>query len=157
MSLGLALAIFGAAIAAGLAGIGSAKGVQISGEAAAGVVAERPEMFGKMLVLQALPGTQGIYGFLTAVLIMVQIGILGGTPLDLSLDQGMSFLAAGFPIGIVGLLSGIAQGKAAAASIHMTAKDESAFAKGITITAIVETYAILALLVSILLIYSIQL
>ena len=62
MSLGLALAIFGAAIAAGLAGIGSAKGVQISGEAAAGVVAERPEMFGKMLVLQALPGTQGIYG-----------------------------------------------------------------------------------------------
>ncbi len=156
MTLGLALAIFGAAIAAGLAGIGSAKGVQISGQAAAGVVAERPEMFGKMLVLQALPGTQGIYGFLTAVLVMVQVGVLGGSPLALSLEQGLSFFAAGLPIGIVGLFSGIAQGRAAAASIHMTAKDETAFAKGITITAIVETYAILALLVSILLIYSIQ-
>ncbi|MDO4289444.1 MAG: V-type ATP synthase subunit K [Eubacterium sp.] len=156
MTLGLALAIFGAAIAAGLAGIGSAKGVQISGQAAAGVVAERPEMFGKMLVLQALPGTQGIYGFLTAVLIMVQVGILGGSALSLGLEQGLAFLAAGIPIGIVGLFSGIAQGKAAAASIHMTAKDDTAFAKGITITAIVETYAILALLVSILMIYSIQ-
>ncbi|MEF9918244.1 MAG: V-type ATP synthase subunit K [Eubacterium sp.] len=156
MSLGLALAIFGAAIAAGFAGIGSAYGVQISGQAAAGVISEKPEMFGKMLVLQALPGTQGIYGFLTAVLIMVQIGVLGGSPVDLSIPQGLSFLAAGIPIGMVGLFSGIAQGKAAAASIHMAAKDESAFAKGITITAIVETYAILALLVSILLIYSIQ-
>lgn len=156
MTLGLALAIFGAAIAAGLAGIGSAKGVQISGQAAAGVVAERPEMFGKMLVLQALPGTQGIYGFLTAVLVMVQVGVLGGSPLALTLEQGLAFFAAGLPIGIVGLFSGIAQGKAAAASVHMTAKDDTAFAKGITITAIVETYAILALLVSILLIYSIQ-
>lgn len=156
MTLGLALAALGAALAAGFAGSGSAFGVQIAGSAAAGVVAEKPALFGKMLVLQALPGTQGIYGFLTAVLIMVRVGLLGGEAVDLSMEQGLAFVGAGLPIAIAGFFSGIAQGKAAASSILMTAKDEEAFAKGITITAIVETYAILALLVSILLLNSIQ-
>ena len=64
MTLGLILAIIGAALAAILPGIGSAYGVQIGGQAAAGVTSEKPELFGKLLVLQALPGTQGIYGFL---------------------------------------------------------------------------------------------
>lgn len=156
MSIGIVLALAGAAIAATFGGIGSAYGVKAGGQAAAGVVAEKPELFGRLLVLQALPGTQGIYGFLTAVLIMVRIGVLGGTPLDLTLDQGLSFFFAGIPIGIVGWWSGIYQGQTAVAAIHMTAKDPEASSRGITMTALVETYAILALLVSILMLYGIN-
>ncbi|MDD2414017.1 MAG: V-type ATP synthase subunit K [Eubacteriaceae bacterium] len=156
MSTGIIIAIFGAAICAALAGIGSAYGVQCAGQAAAGVCAEKPDLFGKLLVLQALPGTQGIYGFLVAVLIMVQTGVISGAPVDLTIQQGLAYLFAGLPIGIVGWWSGIYQGKTAAASILMTGKDPDASAKGITMTALVETYAILALLVSILLLFGIK-
>ena len=68
-SLGFALAILGAAVAALFAGIGSAKGVGIVGQAAAGVVSVDPSKFSKVLILQLLPGTQGLYGLLTAVLL----------------------------------------------------------------------------------------
>ena len=153
MTTGLVIAIIGAFLAAVLAGIGSAYGVQIGGQAAAGVVSEKPELFGKLLVLQALPGTQGIYGFLTAVLIMVRTGLLSGSPVALSAHQGWAFFVAALPMAIVGLLSAISQGKAAVAAIHMTAKQPDASAKGITMTALVETYAILALLVSVLLVF----
>lgn len=150
MTTGLVYALIGAGIAAGLAGIGSAIGVALGGKAAAGVISEKPELFGKVLILQALPGTQGIYGFLVAILIMVKIGMIGGTPLALTNAQGLGFLAAGIPIGIGGLVSGIYQGKMSAASISMTAKKPEMSARGMTMTAIVETYAILALLVSVL-------
>ncbi len=155
MFSGLTIAILGSALCAALACTGSAFGVQTAGKAGAGVLSEKPELFGKVLVLQALPGTQGIYGFLTAVLIMVQIGVLGGNPVELSVAQGWMFFFAALPIAIVGLLSGIAQGNTAAASIHMLAKETDSTAKGITMTALVETYAILALLISILLIFGI--
>ena len=153
MTTGLVIAIIGAFFAAVLPGIGSAYGVQIGGQAAAGVVSEKPELFGKLLVLQALPGTQGIYGFLTAVLIMARTGLLSGSLVALSAYQGWAFFVAALPMAIVGLLSAISQGKAAVAAIHMTAKQPDASAKGITMTALVETYAILALLVSVLLVF----
>lgn len=153
MTTGLVIAIIGAFFAATLPGIGSAYGVQIGGQAAAGVVSEKPELFGKLLVLQALPGTQGIYGFLTAVLIMVRTGLLSGNPVALNAYQGWAFFVAALPMAIVGLLSAISQGKAAVAAIHMTAKQPDSSAKGITMTALVETYAILALLVSVLLVF----
>ena len=108
-------------------------------------------------MLQALPGTQGIYGFLTAVIIIVRMGLLGGNPIALTTAQGWALFGAAMPIGIVGLFSAIYQGQTAAASIHMTAKQPDSSAKGITMTAMVETYAILALLVSILLVFGIQL
>ena len=146
------LAVLGAALAVGLGGIGSAKGVGIAGEAAAGLIAEDPDKFGQTLILQALPGTQGIYGFLPAVLVMVRTGLLSGSAVQLTTQQGWAFFAACMPMAIVGLLSAISQGKAAVASIHMTAKQPDSSAKGITMTALVETYAILALLVSVLLI-----
>jgi V/A-type H+-transporting ATPase subunit K len=157
MFSGLTIAILGAALCAALACTGSAFGVQSAGQAGAGILSEKPDLFGKVLVLQALPGTQGIYGFLTAVLIMVQIGLLGGAPVELSVNQGFMFLFAGLPVGVVGLLSGIAQGNTAAASIHMLGKEPDSTAKGITMTALVETYAILSLLISILLVFGIKL
>ena len=156
MSLGLALAVAGAAIAA-LAGVGSAVGVGIAGEAGAGVVAEDPGKFGPTLVLQALPGTQGIYGLLVAFLILAKIGMLGGSPLDMSWEQGLYLLFSGIPIGVVGIWSGIAQGKAAAAGIALIAKRPSELAKGMIYAAMVETYAVLALLISFLMYNSIQL
>ncbi len=147
MTIAQALAIFGAALAA-LAGIGSALGVGVAGQAAAGVTAEDPKKFGQTLVLQALPGTQGIYGLLIAFLILVKIGALSGNMVDLTTGQGLAFLAAGAPIGLVGIWSGLAQGKAAAAGIQMIAKRPSELAKGMIYAAMVETYAVLALLIS---------
>ncbi|MBQ1339961.1 MAG: V-type ATP synthase subunit K [Ruminococcus sp.] len=154
-SLGLALAIIGAACASLFAGIGSAKGVGLVGEAAAGVVSVDPNKFSKVLILQLLPGTQGLYGLLTAILMLRKIGILGGDTVDLSTAQGLMFLGAAMPIAIVGLFSGIAQGRAAAAGVGITAKKPEHNGKGIIMAAMVETYAILALLVSILIINNI--
>ncbi len=154
---GLAIAIFGAALCAALAGCGSAIGVMAAGKAAAGVTSQKPELFGKLLVLQALPGTQGIYGFLTAILIMVRLGLLGGSPLEITDTVGWQFFFAALPMGLCGLISGIAQGKTAVAAIHLTGKQPDAAGKGITMTALVETYAILALLISILLVFGVTL
>ena len=138
----------GAAIAA-CAGVGSGIGVGIAGQAAAGVVAEDPNKFGQTLILQALPGTQGIYGFVTAFLILLKIGLFGD-PVDLSVQQGMYLLASGLPIAIVGYFSGIAQGRVAASGISLIARREGEVGKAITSAALVETYAIFALLVSLL-------
>lgn len=154
-NFGIALAVLGAAFASLFAGIGSAKGVGLVGEAAAGVVSVDPSKFSKVLILQLLPGTQGLYGLLTAILLLSRIGIIGGSPAELTLSQGIMFFAACLPIAIVGLFSGIAQGRAAAAGVGIAAKKPEQNGKGIIMAAMVETYAILALLVSILLIYNI--
>ena len=150
---GSVFALLGAAIAA-LAGIGSAIGVGIAGQAAAGVLAEDPKKFGKTLILQAIPGTQGIYGLLMAFLIFIRIGLLGGGMIDLTVSQGLYILASGIPIGAVGIWSGIAQGKAAAGGIMLLGKRSDQLAKGIIYAAMVETYAIFALLISILMLFN---
>jgi V/A-type H+-transporting ATPase subunit K len=155
-NLGISLAVLGAVFAALFAGIGSAKGVGLVGESAAGVVSVDPTKFSKALILQLLPGTQGLYGLLTAILLLSRIGVIGGTPAELTTAQGLTFFAACLPIAIVGLFSGISQGRAAAAGMGIVAKKPEHSGKGIIMAAMVETYAILALLVSILLIYNIQ-
>lgn len=154
-NFGLVFAIAGAAFAALFAGIGSAKGVGLVGEAAAGVVSRDPSKFSKALILQLLPGTQGLYGLLTAVLMLSNIGILGGTPAELTISQGLMYFGASLPMAFGGLFSGIAQGKAAAAGMGIIAQKPEESGKAIIMAAMVETYAILALLVSILIIYNI--
>lgn len=148
-NLGVFFALLGAAFAAAFAGAGSAKGVGIAGEAAAGLCTEDPSQFGKALVLQLLPGTQGIYGLLIGFITLSQIGILGGDP-SLSLKKGLLYFAACLPIAIVGYFSAIAQAKASVSSIHMVAKKPGEFGKAMIFPVMVETYAIFALLVSIL-------
>ena len=152
---GLFWAILGAAFAAGLAGAGSAIGVGIAGQSAAGVVAENPDQFSKVLILQLLPGTQGIYGLLVAFITLSKIGLLGGGALDISMGTGLMIFAACLPIAIAGLISAIYQGKTSVASIGLVAKNEEQFGKAMLFPAMVETYAILALLISILAITSI--
>ena len=146
------IALLGAALASILAGMGSARGVGLVGEAAAGLLSEDPTKFGKALILQALPGTQGIYGLITAFLIIFKMGILSGTAVELTVAQGSYFLMASLPIAIVGLYSAIRQGKVAAAGISLIAKRPKEVGKAITSAALVETYAIFALLVSLLLV-----
>ena len=88
--LGLALAVLGAALSVGLAGIGSVIGVSKSGQAGAGVVSEEPEKFGKVLLLQALPSTQGIYGFIGAFWVIIKLGLLGGEMPDITWQIGLA-------------------------------------------------------------------
>lgn len=94
-----------------------------------------------------LPGTQGLYGFIIAFLILSKAGIIGGAAIPTA-AQGFQLLAAGLPIGLVGYVSGIYQGKAAAAGVGIVAKKPEELGKAITFAAIVETYALLGLLVS---------
>lgn len=146
------LAVLGAACAAIFAGMGSSKGVGIAGEAASGVVTEDPSKFGKALVLQALPGTQGIYGLIVAFMVINNMGLFSGAVKTLSVSQSLYYLIACLPIAIVGFYSGIKQGRVAASGMNILAKRPDDFGKGIIAAALVETYAIFALLVSLLLI-----
>ncbi|MBE6681186.1 MAG: V-type ATP synthase subunit K [Ruminococcaceae bacterium] len=156
ISIGLVIAVVGAVLAALVAGIGSARAVGMVGEAAAGVVSEDPSKFSKVLLLQLLPGTQGLYGLLTAVLELSQLGVLGGNPASLTIAQGIAYFCACMPIMIVGYFSAIAQARAAVAGVNIVAKNPSQSSKALTMAAMVETYAILALLVSILVINGIK-
>ena len=108
---GIVYALIGAALAVGLAGCGSAIGVGIAGQAASGVVTVDPSKFAKVLILQLLPGTQGIYGLLVGFITLSKIGLLGGGAASLDASTGLLILAACLPIAIVGLVSGIHQGK----------------------------------------------
>ena len=155
-NLGLFYALLGAALAVLMAGMGSAIGVGTAGQAASGVMTEDPSKFAKVLVMQLLPGTQGLYGLLIGFVTLSKIGIIGGNAV-ISALQGLEILAACLPIAIVGLVSGKHQGKTAAASIGIIAKRPEQFAKAMLFPAMVETYAILALLISFLAINGIAL
>lgn len=148
-TLGVPMALLGAVLAALMAGIGSAIGVGMAGEAAAGALTEDPSKFGKVLILQLLPGTQGIYGLLIAFLTLSNIGILGGSA-DISFAKGMLYFFACIPMGFVGLWSAKRQARASVASINLISRKPDQFGKSIILPAMVETYAVLALLVSLL-------
>ncbi len=149
--LGLPLAVLGVAIAVFLPGMGSARGTAIVGQAGAGVVAEDPEKFGQILILEALPGTQGIYGLLIGFLLMMQLGLLG-TPGAISFEKGLTAFFAALPLAGVGFLSAIAQGKVAAAGVGIITKKPEESGKAIILSVMVETFAILGLLISMLLV-----
>ena len=149
MSLGLVFAMLGAALAAGLAGVGSAIGVGMVGRSAAGVTAEDPDKFSKLLVLQLLPGTQGIYGLLIAFMVFLKIGVFNGSGMtDISWQGGLTILFACLPIAGVGFLSAIHQAKVAVSGVALVAKRPEESGKAITMAIMVETYAVLALLIS---------
>ncbi len=156
LTLGQVIALIGAALAVCLPGIGSSRGVGMVGESASGLITEDPGKFGQALILQALPGTQGIYGFLAGFLTIQKIGLLAGNLVDLTPAQGWLIFVACMPITIVGFLSAIYQGRVAAAGIGIVSKRPEEVAKGITFAAMVETYAVLALLATILMLFGIN-
>lgn len=147
---GIVFAVLGMAMATIFAGIGSAKGVGFTGEATAALTTEQPEKFGQALILQLLPGTQGLYGFVIAFLIYINLGN------DMSMVQGLNYFVAALPIAFAGLFSGIAQGRVAAAGIQILAKKPEHATKGIIYAAMVETYAILGFVISFLLVLNVK-
>ena len=143
----------GASLATAFSGFGSAKGVGGAAQTAMGVLSEDASKFGKMLVLTLLPGTQGLYGFIVGFLILVNCGVLGGAMP--TLGQGFAYLAASLAIGIGGMVSGFAQGKAAVSGIAMSAKDDKNFSKAMVSITLVEIYALLSFIVSLLVVITV--
>lgn len=150
---GTNIAVLGAAVAAIGGGMGSARGVGMVGVASTGLVSEDPSKFGSALIFQALPGTQGIYGLITAFLLIIKLGLFGGDAGTISVYDGLYFFAACLPVALVGYTSAIHQAKVAVGGISLIAKRPGEAGKGIIAAALVETYAIFALLVSLLLIF----
>ena len=149
---GIGLAFLGAALAVGLCCVGSARGTGLVGEAATGVISVAPENFSKCLILQVLPGTQGLYGLVAWFFVLFTMGVFGGSGVQqLTVTQGLTIFASCIPIAIGGWLSAIFQGRVAAASINIVAKRPAESTKGIILCGIVEFYAILSLLATILL------
>ena len=156
ITIGFVLALFGASLAVGMAGIGSAIGVGIAGESAAGLMSEDPDKFGQTLLLQAMPGTQGIYGLLTGFLIMMEVGVLAEVDAIVTLNDGLALIMAALPIAIVGLMSGVYQGRVCSSGISLIAKRPEELGKAITFSAIVETYAVFAFLATLLLLQGVN-
>ncbi len=150
IEIGRGLCYAGAGLAFGLAGAGSACGIATAAHAGAGVLREKPELFGRMLIMIALPGTQGFYGFIAAILIMTQTGLIGGGPLKISLGTGLALFFIGLGDGIAQLVSAIKQGEASAAGIALVARRPESSGRAILFPAFVETYAVVALLATIL-------
>lgn len=157
MEWGLIIAICGGVIAVVLAGIGSSIGVGMSGEASNGVMSEKPENFVSCLLLTALPGTQGVYGFLIGVILIMKLGLLGGEISQVNLYQGFTILFACIPVGLTGVISAIHQGKVCTSGVYMVAKQPSDFVKPMILAVFVEFYAVLGLLTSLLMLNGIKL
>ena len=151
---GLAIGLLGAGLAACLAGAGSGIGTGIAGQAGTGLVAEDPSKFGKIMILQVVPGTQGLYGLVVFFFAIMQMGLLDGSAASLSFVDGCRYFAACLPIGIAGLITAVAQGKVAAGSINLLAKNPDHWAKGMILCITVEFYAILSMLASMLMLLS---
>ncbi|HHX19878.1 MAG TPA: V-type ATP synthase subunit K [Clostridiaceae bacterium] len=147
--IGPLLVYFAAAVAVILPGYGSAKVVGKLGQAATGILAEDPSLFGRLLILQALPGTQGIYGLLGWFMIMNQSGMMAGNT-NITVQQGILFLLAALPVAVIGLLSAFHQGKVAESGMALLTKQPQAGGNAIVLAVMVETYAILALLATVL-------
>jgi len=155
--MGLALALLGMALAVALPGVGSSIAIGYVGQASAGAMTEKPENFGKFLILTALPGTQGIYGFVAAFFLMMKINLVGGAPVDLTSAQGWSLFLASLPIAILGLVSAVHQGRVCTSGVGLTVKKPAESMKAVVLAVFVEFYAVLGLLVTIFLVNGIKL
>ena len=149
---GLALALLGAGLAVALPGIGSAKGTGIAGEAGTGLICEDPSKFGKVMILQVIPGTQGLYGLVVWFFAVFSMGLMDGTAVGMSVQEGLRYFMACLPMALGGFFSAIAQARVAVGSINILAKKPEHWSKGMVLCIVVEFYAILALLASMLMI-----
>ena len=152
MTLGFTIALAGGGLTAGLAAYGSSVGVGLAGEMASGVLSEDPDKFGSVLILQALPATQSIYGLVVAILVMVKLQIFGGANAmyDLGLWDGVSVFGACIPAMFGELVSARWQGKVSVAAMGTVAKKPEAFGRSVILPAMVETFGLFALIATIL-------
>ena len=150
MELGYFYALLGAALAILLSGIGSAIGVGRAGQAASALMSKDPSKFGNAMVLQLLPSSQGLYGFVVAFMVLVKLNVLGGTPATLTNAQGLAILALCLPIALVGLVSAITQGNVVVGGINLLGKQDKQMGHAILLAVMVEIFAIFSLIVSLL-------
>jgi len=145
MTTAIILAYIGLALMIALAGIGSAIGVSAGGNATIGALKKNDGAFGSYMLLSALPGTQGLYGFAGFFIINAKLSsfIVDGV-LTLSLYQGASIFAAGLALGFVGLMSGIKQGGVCASGIAGIGSGYDIFGKTMVLAVFPELYAIIA-------------
>jgi len=144
---GIVFASVGVAASAVLGGLGSSIGMGIAGAKATGVIAEKANLFSKVMVMTALPGSQAVYGLLVPFLIINKIGGMDGV---ISNAVGMQFMWVGLLMGLAGLFSGWFQGRVAAGGIGAIARNESLLGNAIILAALVETSAIFGLLIAVL-------
>jgi len=149
---GVAIALLGASLAVALCGIGSAKGTGMAGEAGTGLLCEDPSKFGKVMILQVIPGTQGLYGLVVWFFAIFRMGLMDGSAMGMSLVEGFRYFSACLPMALGGMISAIAQGRVAAGSINLLARQPEHWSKGMVLCITVEFYAILSLLASMLMI-----
>ncbi|MHC4916448.1 MAG: V-type ATP synthase subunit K [Planctomycetota bacterium] len=149
LETGMGWAMIGAAAAMMLGCSGSARGIRVAAGQAAGVMSEKPELFGKLLVLMALPGTQGFYGFIVTVMVVLRCGVLGNA-VAVTPVAGVGIMAIGIGAGVAMMKSAVFQGETSAACINLTARRPEQGGKAILMPALVETYAVVALLAAIL-------
>ncbi len=154
-SVGSAIAMLGAGLAICLAGIGSARGTGLAGEAGTGLLSQDPTKFGKVMILQVIPGTQGLYGLVAGFMCLLRMGLLDGSYASLGIEEGLRYFVACLPIALGGMISAIAQGKVAVGAINILAKKPDDWSKGMVLCITVEFYAILSLLASLLMIINI--
>lgn len=140
---GRSIALIGIALCVIFCGAGSAIGLCKSGSASAGVLAEDGKKFGKVIVLTLLPATQGLYGFVVAIIVS------GKAAAGIELATGWALFGATMAIALSGFVSAVFQGKCAAAAISAVGKDDSVSGKLLLFPAMIEFYAILALVMSI--------
>lgn len=140
MTTAIILAYIGLALMVVLSGTGSAIGVVIGGNATLGALKKKDDAFGSYMLLSALAGTQGLYGF-AGFFIINSSGVINA---DMTLLQGMAILAAGLALGIVGLISAIVQGRVCANGIASIAQGYDVFGKTMVLAVFPELYAIVA-------------
>ena len=156
LTTGGAIGMLGAGLAVCLAGAGSARGTGLAGEAGTGLLCEDPSKFGKVMILQVIPGTQGLYGLVVWFFAIFRMGLLSGSLPDLTITQGLQYFVACLPMALGGMISAFAQGRVACASINLLAKKPDHWSKGMVLCVTVEFYAILSLLASMLMIINIS-
>jgi len=156
MDLGLILAISGAAVVMVISGIGSAIGVALAGQAAAGVMTEDPEKFGRMVPLIGIPGTQGFYGFLIGFLVLNKLNLLAADIKMPTLSQGIEMFSICLVVSLVESISAVWQGKVSVSSIYIVAKKPEEAGKALVLPIFVEIYAILGLAAGFLLLLGVK-
>jgi len=141
-NLPLILTVAGIFLSIVMTGVGSAKGANMIGKAAAALISEQPEKFGQSLVLQMMSASQGLYGFIIGFLIFFNIGA------PIALRDSLRYLTAGLIMGIAGYITAILQSTTATAGIQILAKKPEHSTKGVIYSAMIETYAIFAFVIS---------
>ena len=147
---GSTFVVMGAVAAAALGAIGSGMGIGRTTAHAGGILSEKPELFGKMLIIMALPGTQGIYSLVLMFLMLQFFGFISGNP-QASLGKGLAMLVVGICIGLNEFKTALDQAHAAIGSLDLVSKKPEESGRAILLPALVETYAILGLLAGVLL------